>query len=223
MVSQHPGPEPPRGAGTAHALAPAMAQRPAFGRTALGQTSDDALELVSALREGDPDALEQAYVLYRKAVRGVLCRLVADSSVADDLTQETFLLLPQAIQNFREGCALKTFVVSIAMNLGRHHVRTTLRRRRVLCGYADLPELKLAESPEQLLARRQLGAAIAQALSRLSKDKQQTFILREYHEYSSLETAQMTCSPEATVRTRVHHARRMLREALGHRGYETAA
>jgi RNA polymerase sigma-70 factor (ECF subfamily) len=200
-----------------------MAPRTAFGRTASGQSLDEAVALVSALREGDPDALGKVYLEYRKAVRSTLCRMVADRSVADDLTQETFLLLPQAIQTFREGCSLKTFVVSIAMNLGRHHIRTTLRRRRVLSGYAELPELRLAESPEQLLARRQLGSTIVQALSRLSPDKQQTFMLREYHEYSSLETAQMTRAPEATVRTRVHHARRMLREALGHRGYENAA
>jgi RNA polymerase sigma-70 factor (ECF subfamily) len=89
--------------------------------------------------------------------------------------------------------------------------------------YAEGAESHDSDSPEKTLIQRQLGAAIQRALVRLSPEKQQTFLLREYHEHSSFETARMIAAPEATVRTRVHHARRMLRQALTNDGYESAA
>jgi RNA polymerase sigma-70 factor (ECF subfamily) len=200
-----------------------MTRQHAIGRTDLDRPRREDTELVASLCAGDSEALGEVYLVHRKAVHSVIARIVVDRSVADDLTQETFLVLPQALKNFRGGCMLRTFITSIAVNLARHHTRTAIRRRLAITRFTEFPGSSPVFSPEQLLAQRQLGAVISQALSKLSPAKQETFLLREYHEHSSLETAQLTHAPEATVRTRVHHARRMLREALAHQGYESAA
>lgn len=200
-----------------------MATLPTPQRTASGQSRRDESEIIQALCSSDPQALGRAYVEHRKAVLGVVSRLCHEPSAAEDLTQETFLLLPQALRGFRGGCSLRTFITSIAVNLARHHTRNQMRRRNALYRYIEAPELRLVPSPEQLLLQRQLGQAISDALAGLSEDKQVTFILRECEEHSSKETAELTRVPEATVRTRVHHARRVLRDSLAHAGYETAA
>jgi RNA polymerase sigma-70 factor (ECF subfamily) len=180
-------------------------------------------ELIAALGAGDPSALGTAYLEHKKAVLLATTRLVIDRSIAEDLAQETFMVLPQALKTFRGGCSLRTFVVSIAVNLARHHVRNTIRRRQALHRYAEIPELRVMPSPEQVLLQRQLGQSIVRALRQLSPEKQETFLLREYHEHTSLETAELVNAPEATVRTRVHHARRTLQQVLSQEGYERAA
>jgi RNA polymerase sigma-70 factor (ECF subfamily) len=182
----------------------------------------DALS-IRAISRGVPEALGAAYIEHKKAVLAAITRLLIDRSVAEDLAQETFLLLPQALKNFRGGCSLRTFIVSIGVNLARHHVRNTVRREKSLVKYAQMTGLTKVVSPEQLLLQRQLGKSILRALELLSYEKQETFLLREFHEHSSLETAKMVAVPEATVRTRVHHARRTLQQALSIEGYERAA
>lgn len=200
-----------------------MATEPTPSRTGNGQYRRDESEILAALCADDPQALGRAYMEHRKAVLAVVSRMCPEPSVAEDLTQETFLMLPRALRGFRGGCSLRTFVTSIAVNLARHHTRNQIRRRNALARYVESPDLRLMPSPEQLLLQRQLGHAIAEALALLSEDKQVTFLLRECEEHSSKETAEMTRVPEATVRTRVHHARRSLRESLASAGYETAA
>jgi RNA polymerase sigma-70 factor (ECF subfamily) len=192
-------------------------------RTDCGRAQREDAEIITALCAGDTEVLGEVYVAHKKAVLAVITRLVVERSFAEDLAQETFLLLPSALKGFRGGCSLRTFIISIAVNLARHQVRNTIRRRQSMVRYAQLPEMRFVVSPEQSFAHRQLGAAIVRALDRLSPEKRETFLLREYHEHSSLETAELVSAPEATVRTRVHHARKTLRAALVHEGYESAA
>jgi len=200
-----------------------MTRQLSSNRTSNGQTRRDETELIAALCAEDPEVLGRVYLEHRHTVLRVVGRMTIDPSVAEDLTQETFLMLPQALRGFRGGCSLRTFVTSIAVNMARHHTRNLIRRRNAIARIAEVPDLKLVSSPEQLLAQRELGDAISQALSRLSEEKQVTFLLRELEEHSSQETAQLTRVPEATVRTRVHHAKRLLRDCLSGAGYESAA
>ena len=200
-----------------------MARQSSVSRTVLERNCSNENDVIAALTAGKSDVLGQVYVNHRQAALSVIARFIDDYGVAEDLVQETFLLLPRALQGFRGNCSLRTFIIAIAVNLARHHLRTTIRRQTALMRYAEGAESHDSDSPEKTLIQRQLGAAIQRALVRLSPEKQQTFLLREYHEHSSFETARMIAAPEATVRTRVHHARRMLRQALTNDGYESAA
>src|SRR5687767_12795212 len=72
--------------------------------------------LVERLQDGDAEALTMVYRQHHIAVRAFAQRLVGDMESAEDLVQDVFVALPKAIARFRNDCALRTFLVSIAVN-----------------------------------------------------------------------------------------------------------
>ena len=113
--------------------------------------------------------------------------------------------------------SLRTFIIGIAVNHARHHVRATARRRQAMARYAQEP-LGRERSQEDREEQRRLAALLLRALDRLSFDHRTAFVLCEVEERSSPEVAQILGIPEATVRTRLHHARQKLRALLEKEG-----
>jgi len=70
------------------------------------------------------------------------------------------------------------------------------------------------ESPEGSLARAQLREVVAQAIEQLPEDARQTLVLREIEGLSYAEIATCLDVPKGTVMSRLHHARRRVREIL---------
>jgi RNA polymerase sigma-70 factor (ECF subfamily) len=170
--------------------------------------------LVERLRLGEPSAIGEAYDLHHGAVRAFARRLLGDPAVAEDLVHEVFVRLPEAIRGFREEAALRTFLISIAVNRARRFTRSRARERAALERMSSEPPPSGAETPEQLVRRRELAQALSRALASLPLDQRVAFVLCEVEQRSSGEAAMIVGVPEGTVRTRLFHARRKLREAL---------
>jgi RNA polymerase sigma-70 factor, ECF subfamily len=164
------------------------------------------------LREGDLAVLGQVYDQHHAAVRTFARRLLGDEA-AEDLVHDTFLTLPKALRRWNGEGSLRTFIIGIAVNHARHYVRGAARRRLAMARYADEPRSS-HRSQEEESEQRRLAEALMRALDGLSFDHRTTFVLCEVEERSSPEVAQILGIPEATVRTRLHHARQKLRAAL---------
>jgi RNA polymerase sigma-70 factor (ECF subfamily) len=173
--------------------------------------------LIERLRAADAMALGEAYDAHHEHVRAFARRMVGDESAAEDLVQETFLALPRALARFRGDAALRTFLVSIAVNHARHHVRAAARRRAAMARLAREPEPASA-GPADEMARTQLAAALTRALDDLPIDQRVVVVLCEVEERTSAEVARIVGAPEGTVRTRLFHAKRKLSEALEKEG-----
>lgn len=174
--------------------------------------------LVERLRRGDLQAVAEAYEQHGAAVAGFARRLVGDADSAQDLLQEVFVTLPKAAGRFDGRCSLRTFLIGIAVNHARHHLRAAARRRKAWeRSAADAPGL--ADSPERDAADRELARALQKALDALPLDQRVAFVLCEVEERSAAEAAQITGAPEATMRTRLFHAKRKLRDLLSAEGY----
>ncbi len=171
-------------------------------------------DLVSRLRDGDRDAVEQAYVAHHAAVRGFARKLVGDVETAEDLVHDTFVALPRAIRSFRGEASLRSFLIGVAINHARRHIRTAVRRRRATERFAEVPR-ETAVHADVALERRRLAARLSLALDDLPIDQRVVFVLCEAEQRTSVEVAQIVGAPEGTVRTRLMHAKRKLREALG--------
>jgi RNA polymerase sigma-70 factor (ECF subfamily) len=172
--------------------------------------TEDAADLVARLRSGEADALGQAYDLHHAHVRAFARRLVGDDAIAEDLVQETFVALPRAISRYLGTAGLRTFLIGIAVNHARHHARSAARRRKALEKLASEPAAARA-SPEADAQREELAGALTRALDELSIAHRAAFVLCEIEERTSGEAALVLDVPEATVRTRLHHAKRKLR------------
>ena len=181
-------------------------------------TSAAEASLAARLRRGEATALAEAYDELHEQVRAFAARLVGEAAEAEDLVQETFLSLPAAIRSFREDASLKTFVLGIAINHARHHVRAASRRRAAHArsnANADSPP---PSTPEERTRRRELADALTRALDELSFEHRIAIVLLEVEERTAAEAATITGTPEATMRTRVFHAKKKLREILQERG-----
>lgn len=197
----------------AHVLPPLGLPFPLVGGRA--ESSDGSL--VARVRAGEPAALAEAYDAHHAHVRAFARRLVGDDATAEDLVQETFVALPGAVARFRGESSLRTLLVSIAVHHAHHHVRAATRRRAAMTRLADQP-VAHAPSPADEAQRRQLAAALVRALDALPIDQRVAIVLCEVEERTSAEAARIVGAPEATIRTRVFHAKKKLAEALAGQG-----
>lgn len=188
-------------------LAPLFFSRPAESRVASEE------ELVERLRRGEPSAIAHVYDEHYAAVRAFARRLTGDDAAAEDLVHDVFVSLPSAAQRFRGESSLKTFLVSIAVNHARHHVRAAARRRALLERYGREPWPD-APSPEREVDRAELAKALHRALDELPDAQRVAFVLCEVEERSAREAAEIMGVPEATARTRLFHAKQKLRALL---------
>jgi len=162
--------------------------------------------------DGDVAALGSLYDEHHAAVHKFACRMLGDQS-AWDVVQETFLTLPKALKRWNGQGALRTFIIGIAVNHARHHVRSSSRRRRAMDQFSLEPEGG-SESPERSAEQQRLSTLLLRALDELSYDHRSVFVLCEVEERTSREVADILGVPEGTVRTRLFHARAKLRAAL---------
>lgn len=175
--------------------------------------------LVARLQSGDGNALGELYDEHAAALLAFARRLVGDADQAKDLVHEVFLSVPSAIRRFQGASSLRTFLIAIAVNHARHHVRAASRRRAAMERYAEErdKEGERRDSPEHDAQREHLASVLTCALDTLPIDQRVAFVLCEVEEHSSREVAAIVGAPEATVRTRLHHAKKKLREELARR------
>jgi RNA polymerase sigma-70 factor (ECF subfamily) len=172
-------------------------------------------DLVVRLREGDRDAVEHVYVTHHAAIRAFARRLVGDEAAAEDLVHETFVALPRAIRRYRGDAPLRSFLMGIAVNHARRHVRAAMRRRRATEKLAEVSELRApAADASETLDRKRLADRLSAALDELPIDQRVAFVLCEAEGRTSVEVAAIVGVPEGTVRTRLFHAKKKLRLAL---------
>jgi len=174
-------------------------------------------DLVVRLTLGDRTAVAEAYDAHHSAVRAFAKRLVGEVAAAEDLLHEVFVSLPQAIKNYRGDASLRTFLISVAVNHARHHVRAAGRRRYAMERYEREPS-RSSSDPEQTTGQLELARALARCLDALPLEQRVAFVLCEVEERSSTEVSEIVGAPEGTVRTRLFHAKKKLRALLEQEG-----
>lgn len=185
-----------------------------FGRRPREESaSEDAGEagLARRVARGDVEALGVLYDAHHEAVRAFAQRLFANAAEAEDLTQEVFLSAPNALKRFEGRSALRTFLLSIAVNHARHQKRSVARRLHAMEKLHQEPKQE-GESPEQAQERHALAMRMQRLLEALPIDQRVAVVLSVVEERTSKEVAEIVGAPEATIRTRVFHALRKMRE-----------
>ena len=179
--------------------------------------------LVARLQNGEGSALGELYDEHAPALLAFARRLLGDPDQAKDLVHEVFMSVPGAIRRFQGASSLRTFLISIAVNHARHHVRAATRRRAAMERFAeerttsDGGRDRSHGTPEHDAMRERLADALTAALDTLPIEQRVAFVLCEVEERTSREVATIVSAPETTVRTRLHHAKKKLRDELSRR------
>ncbi len=176
-------------------------------------------ELVTRLRRGERMAIGEAYAAHHVAVRAFARRLVGDEAAAEDIVHDAFVALPDAVARFRGEASLRGFLIGVAANRARRHIRSAVRRRRAMARLAETAAVRGEQSgiesdPGEAAIRKRLADRLSRALDELPIDQRVTFVLCEVEQRTAVEAAVILEIPDGTVRSRLFHARKRLRELL---------
>ncbi len=177
-----------------------------------GRHTPDA-DLVAQLAAGDLSSLGLLFDRHAIHVHRFLDRLGASEGDADDLLQATFLLAADAAGGFRGG-STRAWLFGLAANLARRHRRSLGRMATRIAAWAREQYATPPPTPGDSLETRRAAMRAARALQRLSPKKREVFVMIVMEGVDANEVATALGIPVGTVWTRLHHARRELREQL---------
>ncbi len=173
------------------------------------EVSDTAL--LERWRGGDTVAGEELFQRHFDSIYGFF--ETKCSHEADELTQSTFLACLAARDQFRAESSFRTYLFTIA----RHELYRLLRTRQRRDAKLDFELSSIADlisTPGTRLARNQEHRKLIETLQRLPVEQQSLLELHYWEGMGISELAEVFESPEATIRTRLHRARKALREAM---------
>lgn len=168
-------------------------------------------DIVDRCRRGDPDALEQLVRQYGPGILRLLVRYVGDLDRAEELFQDTWVRVKSGLKQFRGQARVGTWVYQIALNLARDEQRRRAREP----DWTKLARQETSQVPLEGLARQEELAGLQQAIDDLPEPQREALILNKLEGLTYREMAQITGSPEGTLRSRVHWAMVVLRKRLG--------
>ena len=167
-------------------------------------------ELLTAWRQGDQTAGAKLFDRHADAIARFFENKVREGG--DDLIQQTFLRLVEGRERIREGITLRGYLLGIARNVLREHLRALARNREV-----D-PEIEcmadLAPGPSTVAGRTREHRLLLEALRRLPVEHQITLELFYWEELNAAEIAEIMGISHSAMRSRVAKARELLREAM---------
>ncbi|RMD92145.1 MAG: sigma-70 family RNA polymerase sigma factor [Calditrichaeota bacterium] len=183
--------------------------------------ADDATLIGRAL-EGDTRAFDALAHRHLPRCYRIARRLGLSPEDAADAVQETFIAAYKALPSFNFNYQFATWLTRILLNRVSNMRRGLARARRFFVKSAfdarDLGTLESTstEEPDKALERSETMNALQQEIDRLPGAQRTVFILFELEGFKTREIAAMLNIPEGTVTSRLHHARRNLRQKLRH-------
>jgi RNA polymerase sigma-70 factor (ECF subfamily) len=180
----------------------------------------DETELVQLASNGSEQAFEQLVKLYEKRVYTMALRLVGNPDDAFDISQEAFIRVYRSLSGFKGEAKFSTWIYRIVSNLCIDFNRRSKRINQVSLEYSDDEdsfEISIPDDrydPEKELERSEITHAIENALTSLSDEHKQIFILRELNGLTYAEISEIMMLEEGTVKSRLFRAREKLRSAL---------
>jgi RNA polymerase sigma-70 factor (ECF subfamily) len=174
--------------------------------------------LVDRVKRGDTRAFELLVIKYQRRIERLIARMIRDTDLVADVAQETFIRAYRAIGQFRGESAFYTWLYRIAVNTAKKALvemkRDPVVLESALASRDDDDETSRAENdlsdgetPEAMLASKEIAQAVNAAVEGLSEDLRQAITLREIEGLSYDEIAAVMNCPIGTVRSRIFRAR----------------
>ncbi len=188
-------------------------------------TADADALLIERVKRGDQKAFELLVIKYQRKIERLIARMVRDTDLIQDIAQETFIRAYRALPQFRGESAFYTWLYRIAVNTAKKTLvemkRDPLVTESALVSSSEDDEtsrveneLTDGETPEAVLASKEIAATVNAAIEALSEDLRQAITLREIEGLSYEEIAEVMNCPIGTVRSRIFRAREAIAERL---------
>lgn len=174
-------------------------------------------KLATRLRARDPKVMGEIYDRYGRLVYSLIHRIVRDTGVAEDLTQETFLRVWNRAQAFDvERGALGPWVVTVARNRAIDYLRSSDGRMAARSlELADIEHPSKFTGIEDRAVSVDRSRRLREAFDKLTPNQKTVIELAYYEGLSQTEMAERMQQPLGTVKTWVRAALKTLRDQIG--------
>ena len=177
---------------------------------------DPDVRLMLQARDNDDEAFDQLVRKYHRRVYAMLLKYVRVRSIAEELTQDTFLRVYEARKRYVPQARFSTWLFKIVRNLALNEKRRKSRRPETSLPDCPPSELCRSDAPSPLdhLEAAERSAALRRCMTELTHWQHQAINLRCYSQMSYAEVAaELETSPKA-VKSLLFRARAKLREEL---------
>ncbi len=166
--------------------------------------------LVKLFKAGIPDAFNEIFSQYYKAIYDYINRIIKDATLADDLTQETLIKVLGGLMEVDEKRSLSPWIFRIAHNTCMDFFRKNRVSYELMedIGYSDLE----GSSPEHILLNREKQLKVREALSMIGQKYRIVLLLRAWQDLSYKEIAAQLKMNESTVKTMIHRGRQQFQK-----------
>ena len=170
-------------------------------------------------RRGDQEAFAQLVQLYEKRGYALTLRMCKNPADAEEAAQEAFLAAWQGLAFFRGESSFSTWLYRLASNACVDLLRREGRHRSAAGPSLNDEEAAIdvaddAPSPHALAERAELRQQIEAGLAALPEEYRQVLILREMHQQTYDEIAEILSLDLGTVKSRINRGRKRLRKIL---------
>lgn len=169
------------------------------------------VELLGRVMAGDRHAFEQLYRAYFPRLSRFLGRMTRSAALIEEVVNDTMLVVWQTAPRYDGSCKLSTWIFAIAY---RKALKALHLRDEPVEAEADASPAPAPLEPERQLSQRQLRHTLEQALAQLPMQQRIVVLLTYYHDMAYQDIAEIVDCPVNTVKTRMFHARRKLKELL---------
>lgn len=199
--------------------------RPEGGSAARGESgeADRDARLLERVARGDQQAFEALYHRYHRRLFGYLLRVLRRPALIEEVLDDVMLAVWQGARRFDGRSRASTWILGIA-----HHkaLKALERARRTADREGDDPPDPETEptgdrrGPEAAAVRAELRRKLRSAMEVLSPVQRAVVELTFFFGHSYPEVAEIVGCPVGTVKTRMFHARRLLKERLPELGLD---
>jgi RNA polymerase sigma-70 factor (ECF subfamily) len=179
--------------------------------------------LLRRARAGDTRAYGRLVLAHQDRIYGLIVRMVRDSSLAEELTQDAFLKAYRSLDSFREEARFTTWLYRIAVNLchdQRHSLAARKRERETDLDEQEHGTLDPTSRPDEAMEASEAAAHFQAGLDALEPKYREAFLLRHQEGLSYEEIAGILEISKSNAKVRVHRAREMILDVLRSRGFD---
>ncbi len=181
----------------------------------------DENELVSLAQKGDRQALSRLVIEYRNRIYHLGLRLTGNEQDAEDILQETFLIMVKKVHQFKGNSSFYTWLYRIAVNIGLRKLKSKPRKYdHVSIDDPDIEYISSTQTAEwpdfdySQVSQKQFRKKLDKLIEKLPDIYRTVFILRDLHELSTEDTSKILQITPSNTKIRLMRARNFLKEEL---------
>lgn len=172
----------------------------------------DEKQIIYDAKNGSREALNMLLTENYSILKGYLLKITGDSSLAQDITQETMLKAVINIKKYEPRAKFSTFLITIATNLYRDYLRKN-KRLQPIDETFDLPGGNVEDETVVSMEYKE----VVRILNSLPYEKKAVFVLKHYYGYKYEEISKIVACPVGTVRSRLHNTIETIKKEMERR------